>query len=471
MPSARRPAANVYVDSVWLEDAFIRTRTNVPLHVRLRNGGQTDATDCPIKIFIGPQQVAAFRTNIAAGKQVVSVVQVQVATQTLVRGRVVTEDAPVTFDNAYYFTLQPTAQIKVLEIGAEPVAERLYRNEPVFSYSFNRSGAVDYGALRNTNLVLLREVPQLTPGLRAGLRALVQRGGSLVLVPAADARNHESYQQLFRELGMGQVQWEPISASPELREVAMPTARNAFFRDVLGAQQRQVTMPRAAAVLRWGRTDEDVLKFRDGESYLARFSVGAGSVCTFAAHFTARYSDFASHALFVPVLYRLAMLSYRNDQLPAYRLTQPALTLTVPPAGGQGAEASYRLVKDSLTLIPGQRIIGQALRLELPPELATPGFYELRQQGRLITTLAFNQDKRESDLATYSAAELRQLLGAKYPKLRVLEGDVAAALARDQAAQAGQPLWRYCVALALLCLLAEGLLLRLRPRQQGVSVA
>lgn len=471
VPGASRPAANVYVDSVWLDDAFVRPRTNIALHVRLRNGGQTDAADCPVKVFIERQQVAAFRTTIAAGQQAASVVQVQVPGTALVRGRVVTEDAPVTFDNTYYFTLQPTGQIRVLEIGPEPVAERLYKNEPVFSYSFKHSSAVDYGALRNANLVLLREVSQLTVGLREALRGLVRRGGSLVVVPAAEPKGRESYQQLFRDLGVGVVQWEPTPTEPELREVAMPTARSAFFRDVFGAQSRQVTMPRAAPVLRWGRTDEDVLKFRDGESYLAGFKVGAGQVYTFSAPFAARYSDFVSHALFVPVLYRLAMLSYRRDQLPAYRLTQPDLTLTLPLGGGPTGEAAYRLVQDSLILIPGQRRQGEELRLELPAGLTMPGFYELRGPQGIVTTLAFNQAQRESELATYSAAELRGLLGPTYPNVRVLDGDVEAALVRERAAQTGQPLWRYCVVLALLCLLAEALLLRLGARQQGVSVA
>ena len=470
VPSGGKLAANVYVDSVWLDDAFVRPGTNVALHVRLRNGGRADATDCPVKVFIGPQQVAAFRTTIMAGKQVASVVQVQVPGPALIRGRVVTEDAPVRFDNEYYFTLQPATQIKVLEIGAEPLAERLYQNEPVFSYSFKNGDAIDYGGLKNANLVLLHEVSQLAVGLREALRGLVRRGGSLVVVPPAEAKGRESYQQLFRELGVGVVQWEPVVAAPELREVAMPTVRNAFFKDVFGAQSRPVTMPRAAPVLRWGRTDEDILKFRDGESYLAGFQVGAGRVYTFSAPFAARYSDFAAHALFVPVLYRLAMRSYRNDQLPAYRLTQPALTLTVPPAARQAAEASYRLVKDSLTLILGQRLQGQELRLELPIGLAKPGFYELRRQDELLTTLAFNQDKRESELATYSAAELRALLGT-YPNVRVLEGDVEAALVRDRAEQTGQPLWRYCVALTLLCLLAEGLLLRVGARPPKLSAA
>lgn len=471
VPEIGKQVANVFVDSIWFNEAFVRVRTNVGLHIRVRNGGQKSAVNCPVKVFLGPQQVAAFQISVAAGQSVVSTVQVQVADRALALGRVVTEDKPATFDNTYYFTLQPASQIRIVEVGPEPIAQRLYSNEPAFSYAYNRPDEINYGLLKAANLVVVREVPQVAAGLQEALREVMKRGGSVVVVPAAAESSRISYQQLFRALGVGNTQWQAATAAPELREVAMPSAQNPFFQDVFGAQQRQATMPRATPVLRWARTDDDILKFRDGDSYLAGFRVGTGRAYIFSAPFETRYSDFASHALFVPVLYRLAMLSYRNDQLPAYRLTQPALTLTVPEGGRQADEARYQLIKDSLTLIPGQRTQGQELRLEIPTDLAEPGFYQLRRQGQLITTLAFNQDKRESELAAYSVADLRRLL-VGHPNVHVLEGDddMSGAVAHYQAQQMGQPLWRYCLVAALACLLAEALLLRWGRRSSAVGM-
>ena len=400
-----------------------------------------------------------------------SVVQVQVSDEKLALGRVVTEDVPVTFDNTYYFTLQPTAAIPVLEIGAEPVAQQLYSNEPLFNYSFVKPQNVDYGRLRKANLVLVREVERVDAGLRDALQAVVKRGGSVVVVPSASTAGHDSYQQLFKVLGLGQAQWE-TAAEPELREVAMPSARAPFFRDVFGAQQRAVTMPRVAPVLRWGRTGEDILRMRDGESYLAEFVSGPGRVYVFSAPFAAKYSDFINHALFVPVLYRMAMLSYHNEQLPAYRLSQTALTLGLPGSArdaGRTDEASIRLVKDSVTLIPAQRVQGQELRLEVPVGLQDPGFYQVQRRGQVLTTLAFNQAKRESELAAYSADELRAMVAPNQQNVRVLDGNAGGvALAKLRAEQTGQPLWRYCLALVLVCLLAEALLLRFGGRSQAV---
>lgn len=255
----------------------------------------------------------------------------------------------------------------------------------------------------------------------------------------------------------------------------MPSRQQAFFRDVFGAQPLAVTMPRVAPVLRWSRTGNDILRLRDGESYLASFTSGAGQVYVFSAPFASEYSDFASHALFVPVMYRMAMLSYQNEQLPAYRLTQGAVALKLPvpsATGGRVEEASYRLVRDSLTLIPAQRVAGSDLRLELPAGMDLPGFYQVQRNGKVLTTLAFNQDKRESELAAYSADELRKVIGPNRPNIRVVEGGAGrAGLAKLQAEQTGQPLWRYFLGLALLALLAEALLVRFGGRKVAVANA
>jgi hypothetical protein len=193
-------------------------------------------------------------------------------------------------------------------------------------------------------------------------------------------------------------------------------------------------------------------------------------VYVFSAPFSKEYSDFTEHALFVPVMYRMAMLSYRNDQLPAYRLNQQAVSLQLPVDGETergDTEASFRFVKDSVTLIPAQRVVGQEVRLELPEEMNTPGFYQVQRRGKTLTTLAFNQNKQESELAAYSAEELRAMIGPNRPNIRVVEpGNESGAVARLEAEETGRPLWRYFLGLALAGLLAEALLVRFGSKRK-----
>jgi hypothetical protein len=477
VPQIARSAGNIYVDSVWLDDAFVRARVNLGLHIRLRNGSAEQITDCPVKVLLGQRQVAAFRTSVAAGQTTTTIVQVQLPDTKLALGRVITEDTPITFDNTYYFTLQPATAIRVLEIGAVPLAQQAYANEPLFTYAFTKPEQLNYSKLQQANLVLLSELSQLDAGLRQALAQVTKRGGSVVVVPAGKLLSHESYHQLFRELGLGGEQWSSQgTSSPVLQEIALPNRNTPFFKDVFGAQPRQVAMPQAATVLSWGRNGTDILRLRDGESFLTEFEIGNGKAFVFAAPFDRAYSDFAAHALFVPVLYRLAMLSYDNNQQLAYRLTAPAVTLVVPksengPAELKG-EATIRLVRDSAVFVPTQRAQGAEVQLSIPAEMGKPGFYEVQRQGKPITTMAFNADRHESELAMYSVAELRELIGPNHPNVRVLDDGQPETVARYRAEQTGQPLWRYCLLLALACLFAEGMLIRFgRPKPSAMQPA
>lgn len=188
VPQVAPPAANVYVDSLWLDDAFVRTRVNLGLHIRLKNGGSAPIADCPVKVRLGARQVAAFRASLAAGQASTTVVQVQLPDQQLALGQVATGDGPVVFDNTYYFTLQPAATIQVVEIGAEPVARQAYQGEALFAYAFAKPQEVNYSQLQRANLVLVREVTAPGAALEQALAAVVRRGGSVVVVPPGGSR-------------------------------------------------------------------------------------------------------------------------------------------------------------------------------------------------------------------------------------------------------------------------------------------
>jgi hypothetical protein len=228
VPQIGRRVSNIYVDSVWLDDAFVRTRTNLGLHVRLQNGGAEPITDCPVKVLVGQRQAAAFRVSIEPAQTHTTVVQVQLPDATLALGRVITEDASVTFDNTYYFTLQPATTIRILEIGSAPLAQQAYANEALFAYSFMKPQELNYNKLQQADLVLVSELLQIDSGLQQALAQVTKRGGSVVVVPAGKNLDRKSYHQLFRALGLGGEQWtSQTSSSLVLQEVALPNKNTA----------------------------------------------------------------------------------------------------------------------------------------------------------------------------------------------------------------------------------------------------
>jgi hypothetical protein len=475
VPLAGGEASNVFIDSVWLDDAFVRANVDAVLRIRLRSGGQKAVPNCPVKLFLGAKQAAALQITVPAQEAVTTAVRIRLEGETAQQCRVEIEDSPVVFDNTFYFMLKPSTRIRIVEVGANATLNPLYGNEPLFSYQHANMQLTDYRALAEANLILLCEVGALSTGLRESIRRAVQQGASVVIVPSALPASHTIYTSFFKELGVGGIQWEeqPTGRAPALRDVAEPSRQNPFFKDVFVGQSRAAGMPKVAPVLRWARSGNEILRLRDGEGFLASFPSGKGNVYLFSAPFSQEYSDFTQNALFVPVMYRLAMQSYQQEQQLAYRLNDRtfAVSLSDNVTSQEKQEQVFQLRRDSASYIPTQRVQGGRLILDVPPGLQAPGFYTLSKGDKPVTTLAFNIDKKESNLTSYTAAELKQLIGSSYPNVHVYEtGAGQTVAAQYKATRVGIPLWRYCLAGALLCLLAEGVLLRFADRR-GVTTS
>ncbi|RZJ91242.1 MAG: hypothetical protein EOO60_08185, partial [Hymenobacter sp.] len=248
--------------------------------------------------------------------------------------------------------------------------------------------------------------------------------------------------------------------------VAEPDRRIPFFQDVFqqSYQSEPLNMPSAAPVWRWSAGTR-LLALRDGSPMLTQSRAGAGTVYVLAAPLSSAYGNLAEHALFVPVMYKMAALSVRAQRT-AYSFDEGLVSI---PVRNSSERAVYKLKHDRLDIIPTQRLAGNQLQLELPRsnELAEGqtiegGYYQLQDsKGRTERLLAFNPGRQESQMNFYSATELRQAF-ANQPNVEVFDsiqdGDFVQVLERENL---GQSLWKYFLIGALGFLLLEIGLVRL----------
>ena len=226
-------------------------------------------------------------------------------------------------------------------------------------------------------------------------------------------------------------------------------------------------MPTAAPVWRWNSGDR-LLSLRDGSPLLTRTTVRGqagrqGSVYLLANPLSTTYGNLAEHALFVPVMYKMAAMSVR-PQRTAYSFDENLITI---PVANPSEKAVYKLKHDKLEIIPIQRVVGNQLLLEMPKsnELAAgqeveAGYYALQLDGKTERLLAFNHGNEESSMDFYSADELRRAF-ANQPNVEVFDsiqdGDFVQVLEQENL---GKSLWKYFLLAALGFLLLEAGLVR-----------
>ena len=468
VPLDAQATKNVYVDSVWLSTPFIREMQNNSLNVKLNNAGRENVKNLPVRLYLDDAQTSTASATLPPGGSATVSLNFNVTAKGYHRGRIVFEDYPITFDNQYFFVIEASPAVRVLHLYEQQAGpsnqptnyvDAVYSDDSLFvRRSFNVQN-FDVGQLKETDFVVLEGVTSVEGTLRTELERFVRQGGSLAIIPPTNP-NAATYGPFLSALGINGLTTSPTDR-PTTLPVADPDRRNPFFRDVFqqSYQSEPLNMPTAAPVWRWSAGNR-LLNLRDGNPLLTQSKVGGGgNVYLLASPLASAYGNLAEHALFVPVMYKMAALSVRAQRT-AYSFDENVVTI---PVTNPSERSVYKLKRDKLEIIPIQRVVGNQLLLEMPKsnELAAgqeveAGYYALQNSaGKTERLLAFNHGNQESAMDFYSADELRRAF-ANQPNVEVFDsiqdGDFVQVLEQENL---GKSLWKYFLLAALAFLLVE----------------
>lgn len=457
---------NVYIDSVWLHTPFLREQQKNVLYVKLTNSGNEPIENLPVRLFLNETQVSATSIDIPAAGSEQTSFDFNINEQGFIKGMVSFDDFPVTFDNRYFFVLNPSPLISILHLHdggllpGDPVA-RVYRNDSLFRIENVSVTNIDVGRIATANLVILNEIHRLAPTLIQNLQDFVRQGGSLLVIPPTTP-DLEVYRSLLEPLGvLGLRGWTGEAIPLQAPDVSIP-----FFRDVFEATlhtEGQINMPSATKVWQWSQAGSTLLNLRNNQPYLSQLRVTDGSLYLLGSPLDAVAGNFSQHALFVPVMYKIAALSVRPTAL-SHSYEDPIVELTVDDPRPNSV---FKLRNGEVEIIPIQRLTGKHLVVELSQshervgESLEPGYFELLNNDKLIDLLAFNSGKKESQMTFYTPVELREIFASR-ENVKIfdeIEGSELRSKLEQQAS--GTRLWKYFLYAALFFLLIEILLIRL----------
>lgn len=438
-------ASNVFIDSVYLEDPFMVSGQPNALHVKVRNNGVKLREGLVVKLTINqvqsgtasvdlePSEVATVKFDLAQGLQGMNRLELSFT------------DFPVSFDNLFYLTLNFSEKIRIVEVrNGGNYIEKVFGNTELFSFRSFSPGNVDLGILSQADLVILHGVDNPDAGLLAAVREYQQGQGSVLLIPSTTGSG-VGLRPLAGNLPLTRVEGT-------MQELDKPDFQNPFFENVFEEQTAAMAMPRVKPALSWGSDRSALLSFKDGSPFLSR----SGNTYVMAAPLDPAWSDFQNHALFVPVMYRMAASGHRMSQKPYYLLSERLATLQMDSLAGEAPV----MLTGKQEIVPAQRRNGDRVIMEIPRFSVEPGFYAAHVQADTLGLIAFDMNKRESLLDQWSSEDVKRLLGGGN-NISIFQPAGEGSFTNEiKERYLGRQLWKYALALALLFLLAEVLLIR-----------
>jgi hypothetical protein len=249
-----------------------------------------------------------------------------------------------------------------------------------------------------------------------------------------------------------------------------PNPNLPFFQGVFEKVSAEMSLPEAAPTYKWRNAGLDLLKFRNGLPFLSQFNrQNGGNLFVFAAPLEEGFSNLAKHALFVPVMFRMALTSKNKTNRLAYSFSDTYAELELDSLKKEDIFRLKSASDNTLQIIPAQRLVAQKLWLEVPKIGLPAGVYwvennrdstQKNTENVIKLAIAFNYSKGESETSYYTAEELKALF-EPYPFIKVLENTGVERFAADYRKEnEALPLWRYFIYATLLLLLIETLLIR-----------
>lgn len=453
VPIPFAPLPNVFLDTAYLENPFAAGGEKNVLTVRVRNEGNSEVDQLNLKLTINGIQAGTASANIPQHGHAETSFDLTTGLTGLNRAMISFNDFPVSFDNEFFLSLNFTNKISIIEIKptqeATPV-EKVFGNREVFNFKSYSVGNFNYSLLSQANLVVVNGLDKIESSLSLALQQYRNQGGSVLLVPGAkpDAAS------LIQFTGNSLIKVIAEPKTPE--ELDRPDFNNPFFENVFEEKSVSIAMPRASRVIDWGVDRSAILRFKNDAPFLSRFDQ-RGSLYILATPLKSSLTDFYNHALFVPVMYRIAASSQKNENRLYYTLKEDFIMIR---QDSLTTDEPLKLKGEQQEIVPSQRRVSDLIYMEIPKFSIQQGFYNVIANSDTVNLIAFNLDKAESILDQYNGSELKEQMG-NGENISIFETGSTEAFSNEiKERYLGKPLWKYAIMLSLLFLLAEVLLIR-----------
>ena len=453
------PAQNVFIDSCFVESPYFQAGSNQKMHVKIRNTSDKDIENGSLKLYLNAKQIAPLSYQLPAHSNTEVVLNFTCRDTGIQQGMLIIEDFPVTFDDTLFFAFPVSSRIPCLNIHKKEdktasFIQSLYGKDSIFLYRDQVDQSVDFSVFNKSNLIVLCDLQTLSSGLSQELGKFILSGGSVLLFPS-ETIDKEAYHVFLNMLSISDF----VSLDTMRYYLDSKNLPTDLYEGVFQKIPENMDMPmvfKHYTTLANSRSGEEVLlKLLNGQPFLSLYRKGKGRVYICTSPLSEKASGFAKHALFIPSLIKIAILS--RPSAPLYYTCAANEAIDVSNLIITGESPMHILSLENKTdFIPELKITENKKQLLTHDYPAYAGNYVGMLQKNKLCGIGFNYDRKESDLTCFTEKELKEMIREKNWKhcnhLSAAEINQMASLADIGG---GTRLWKVCILFALLFLAIE----------------
>ncbi|MBK0383507.1 BatA and WFA domain-containing protein [Pedobacter sp. SD-b] len=457
IPLLANDLPNLSVDTVYFLSPFHQPKQKENLVYKVTNHSDKEVENIPIKLTINGLQKAIASLSIKPNASKTDTLEFSNPSAGWQNAKLSVKDYPIVFDDNLNFTFEVKSKLPVLAIFDKQPLQNIkiaYQTDAFFDFNEVDLSQINYSGLANQQFVILENLKTISSGLTQQLKQFVDNGASLSVFIPLDA-DLPSYQTFFRSLATDY----PTALIDRKIQSKKLDLSSPVFTDIFEKTPKNIDLPFASKYFSSSslvKTTKEVLMEGEGNvPLLDVFKTGKGKVYISFIPIEKEASNLSQHALFLPILFKMALLSAKGQKL-FYTIGKnqevEIPSLNIP-------ENENILIKNKdLEVIPEMIKKPSETLLYFADQLNKQGIYDVYLKDSLLAQFALNEDRKESDLKFYNRADLSDIFSLKDEN--ILKSNDQALSKQIEVANFGTSLWKLCIILTILFLLMEVLLIR-----------
>ncbi|MFA6998802.1 MAG: BatA domain-containing protein [Victivallaceae bacterium] len=459
---------NLFIDSCWFTNPVHIRNSMLTLKARVVNTSGKRYEKVPVKVIVDEKQRAMASIDLPPNASAIAEFHFMATHPGNRKAIVSLNDYPVSYDDTYFFTYRIIDRIPVLIVngnGTNHYLTTLFTSDSTFLLQTTEITRLTPSLIAANDFILLNEVANPGSGIADELIKQSLTGKSILIIPSVEEPGNAT--AIFSALQL------PVPRRSDTTHIRVShvAVYSDFFKQVFNPDElkaeglpektdlpmvfRRYPIPNVA-----GSNMEALLSLAGNEPFLIRKPSGSGWIYAFASPLRENAGNLVQHALFVPIMYRMAFLSSVGDH-PGLVIGQDTRTrIKRDETFTERVEMEH--TNSGYRFIPGIERHPGYLDLLLYDHLSDAGFYTLYQDEIPVHTVAANYNRMESDLVCYTKNEAIEAIASlkinTFSIIDSLPGRLASTL---ETLNKGRQLWHYFVYLCLIFLLGEVILLRL----------
>lgn len=451
---------NIGISSVQFPPQLLAPGEDFSIAANLKNYSDKMINGRVAELYLDNVKKAQTAVDIKAKANTVVGFSVTGAGPGFHRGIIEIEDDDYSPDNRFYFDFAIPAAISVLAVGQSPQDIMALDN----CLGDNKVGYINYTGitlgefsrqnLRAHNVIILSGLVSLPAIYINSIQDYLNGGGGLFIVTGGNGQPdiYREFLNNYAGINLGKPIVAGDNASLNYFEMKNFDLSHPIFKIYADDNRERLEIPELR-IKSFIETSGGVVigSLADKRSIITQSS--KNKIVLFGSGFDSGSSDIALHSFFVPFVVRtveyLAAKSSAGQEF--YFAGKPAIV----NLSNQTQAVSARLVGPScdMTIPVARGAYGPFVNIA---EIGFPGFYTILAERDTLGYLAANPDSSESSEQKIADSRLKEIFGDNYSYLDG-RSDIKTAIVQ---AKFGLELWKYCLALALICLIIESLLVR-----------